>query len=183
MYNGADYIERFFMKVLSILVLFITINFANIIEFKTYEAQFKQSITNPSGNTINYEGNIKIKGENKILWQYKTPTIKNVYIANNSIVIDEPELEQMIISALDEKLNIIRLINESKKVSSTLYENSIDGTTYKISVLEGMLQEINYKDELDNSIKISFINAKINSKLSDDVFYFSPPEYYDIIRK
>jgi outer membrane lipoprotein-sorting protein len=171
------------MKVLSILVLFISICFANIIEFNTYQAKFKQTITSPSGNAINYEGKIKIKGEDKILWQYETPTTKNVFIANNSLAIDEPELEQVIISSLSEKLNIIKIINRSKKISSNTYENTIEGTKYLIKIIDGMLVDIKYKDELDNDITISFIDGIKDSKLSNDIFYFNPPEYYDIIQK
>jgi outer membrane lipoprotein carrier protein len=183
MYNGADYIQRIVMKVLSILVLFISVCFANIIEFKSYQAKFTQSITNASGNTISYNGNIKIKGEDKILWQYQTPTIKNVYIANNTIAIVEPELEQVILSTLNEKLNIIKIINNSKKISLNLFENKMDGITYQIRIIDGLLENIKYKDELDNDIEIVFLDGKKDIKLSNDIFYFNPPEYYDIIRK
>lgn len=171
------------MKVLSILALFISLNFANIIEFRTYQAKFKQTITNTTGNTISYQGTITIKGQNKILWKYKTPTIKNVYIANNSIAIEEPELEQVIISSLNEKLNIIKVINQSKKISKNSYENEIDGVIYKIRIIDGILKNITYKDELENHIEIVFFHEIKNLKLSDYIFHFNPPEYYDIIYK
>ena len=171
------------MKLLSILFLFFSIGFANIVDFKSFQADFIQKVTNSLGTSIKYEGKIKIKGKNKILWQYKTPTIKNVFITKNSLIIDEPELEQVIITSLDKQFNIIKLINESKKISKNIYKNSIDGTTYQIVLKKNIPNSITYKDKLDNSVYIKFINGKKNIKLSDDIFYFNPPDYYDIIKK
>ena len=103
------------MKLLIVHIFFITSIFATIFDIETYEANFKQTITNNSAKEILYKGKIYLTNTNKVLWRYQEPIVKDVYINNNQVIIDEPELEQAIISTVDDDLNLLKLLKESKK--------------------------------------------------------------------
>ncbi|MBT0879102.1 hypothetical protein KJQ97_06685, partial [Campylobacter sp. 2018MI01] len=57
-----------------------------------------------------------------------------------------------------------------------------DNIIYYVKVLNNLLTNISYKDELDNQVSIDFINSKINLKINDDIFKYSIPKNYDVIR-
>ncbi len=169
------------MKILLILLNLYLLSFANIFDIKNLKADFTQTIKNNSNSIIKYQGNI-IFDTNNILWHYNEPA-KNVYISQSQIIIDEPELEQAIISNISEELNLINILKESKKIDENTYENTLNNITYTIKIYNNKLQAIFYTDELDNKVSIVFKNVKTNTDLKKDVFKFNPPAYYDIIRK
>jgi outer membrane lipoprotein carrier protein len=171
------------MKALSILILTITIFYGKILDFKTYQSDFTQIITNSSLNKITYTGKIFINQKSNILWEYKHPIEKKVYIKANRVFIVEPELEQVIISDIDKELNILDIINNSKKISKNKYQNSINNITYTIIIENGFLTKITYTDEIDNNIEIIFTNSEKDIELSKKIFNFIIPPEYDIIQK
>ncbi|MFZ9659616.1 MAG: LolA-like outer membrane lipoprotein chaperone [Arcobacteraceae bacterium] len=171
------------MKVLIMCLFLSNILFSAPLEFQTLSSDFKQIVKNKSGSEILYKGELKIKGNDKIKWNYKTPIKKIVYVNKNKVLIDEPELEQAITSSLSNELNIIKIINESKKISQNEYENMIDGIRYSITIENNILKTIKYSDELGNKVSIIFTNFIKNSLINDDVFLFKIPSNYDVIRK
>jgi outer membrane lipoprotein carrier protein len=171
------------MKVLIMSLLLSYSLFGTILDFKTINTNFKQIVKNKSGKEAVYKGELKIKGSDKILWSYKTPVIKNVYINKNSVIIDEPELEQAITSNLNDELNMVKIINNSKKVSANTYENSLEDTKYTIIIENNILKSVSYKDELDNKVMIVFTNFQKDIPLSDSIFTFPIPKHYDVIKK
>jgi outer membrane lipoprotein carrier protein len=158
------------MKVLIIILLTFYQLFAQI---KTYQASFIQTVTNPSGKVINYEGSIYIKQPNKMLWKYKTPVEKYVYMDDLKIIIDEPELEQAIYTQLTDEINVISFLNNPKLIDDK----------YKVTFETKKLKSIEYNDEMENKIKILFKNIKINDNIADQLFQFIAPLDYDIIKK
>ena len=100
-------------------------------------------------------------------------------------VVDEPELEQAIFTELDSEINIIKLLNTSKKIDDNTYNTNIDDVDYliKTSKSNDKIEFINYKDKLENKVEIKFSNVIQNGEISDDIFKFTIPEHYDIIRK
>jgi outer membrane lipoprotein carrier protein len=169
------------MKTLFLLLIISIISFANIFDIQNFKADFTQTIKNNSSNTISYKGNI-VFDTNNILWHYNEP-VKNVYISNSKVIIDEPELEQAIISNINEELNLISMLKESKKIDKNTYKNTLNNIIYTIKIYNNTLQAIFYTDELDNKVSIIFSNVKINTKVDKSIFIFNPPSYYDIIRK
>ena len=87
-------------KVLIVTLVFASSVFAsiNLEELKSFKAEFKQTVTNESNKTIEYKGSVFIKNTGKVLWKYKTPVEKNVYVLDDLAIVDEPELEQAIYS-------------------------------------------------------------------------------------
>ena len=151
----------------------------------SFKANFAQTITSNSENKIEYKGEVFIKKSGKILWKYKTPVEKNVYINDNFAVVDEPELEQAIFTELESEINIIKLLNSSKKIDNNSYKANIEDVDYiiKISPSDDKIQFINYKDKLENKVEIKFSNVIQNGEITDDIFKFVIPDHYDIIRK
>ncbi len=170
-----------FIFLLSLGISFLDANnFANI---KSFKAQFIQTITNSSNSNIEYKGEVFIKNSGKVLWKYKTPIIKNVYINQNFAIIDEPALEQAIFTSLDDEMNIIKLLNSAKKIDKNTYKTKFYNIEYNIFVKDNQISSISYSDELENKVLISFFNIEQNIPIDDMIFKFSAPNYYDIIRK
>ncbi len=172
------------MKLLfSFIFILFYANASDLKDIKSFQSSFTQSIVNNSGKEILYNGTIYIKEPAKVLWNYNDPIIKNVYILENKVTIIEPDLEQAIVSTLKEEINILDLLKNAVKISSYKYEASIYDKTYLLTIRNGILTQINYTDEIENKVTISFKNILQNRDMSDDIFDFRIPNDYDIIRK
>jgi len=174
----------FYRLVFIIMFFFISSLSANILKnIKTFDADFEQKIINPSKKEIIYNGHLFIKEPSYILWKYKEPVIKNVYVINNFAIIDEPELEQAILSKLQNEIDIIELIKTAEKISEDKYLANIYDVDYTLTTKDQKIKKIEYKDALENSVIISFSNIVQNKEIDDELFKFLPPKHYDIIRK
>lgn len=172
------------MKIFILLIISTILSFAlDIKELKTFEADFKQSIINNSNNEIIYQGKIYIKHPSLFFWKYNTPIEKLVYITKKHVTIIEPELEQAVISKLSDELNIIKLLEESKKIDKNTYEAILYNKKYTLTLKENRLDTIKYTDELDNKITLTFLNAKQNKTIDNQIFKYNIPYEYDVIRK
>ena len=167
------------------LLMVSTFSFAadDVKKLESFKANFSQTIKSSSKTAIEYKGQVFIKNSGKILWKYKTPIQKNVYINNNIAIVDEPELEQAVFTQLESEINIIKLLNNSEKIDDNSYKSSIEGIDYIIKVIDEKIESISFKDKLDNDVEILFTNVVQNQTIYDDIFKFSPPANYDIIRK
>jgi outer membrane lipoprotein carrier protein len=154
-----------------------------LLNIKSFQGDFVQTIVNSSGNTIEYEGELLVKNSNKIVWHYTKPIIKNVYILDNYAIVDEPELEQAIYTQLQKELNLLTLLKQAKQTNENSYETTVNDIKYNISMNNHHIQSITYKDELENSVTIAFKNTQINHAIKEERFQFLAPEHYDIIRK
>ncbi|MAC83782.1 MAG: cell envelope biogenesis protein LolA [Arcobacter sp.] len=176
----------FYKMIFIFIVFFATINAsADIKNLESFTANFTQSIKSINDKVIEYKGEVFIKNNGKILWKYKTPIEKNVYILNDFAIVEEPELEQAIYTQLQSEINIIKLLNTSKRINENSYIANIDDIDYLIesSKKSDEIEIIKYKDKLDNNVEIKFDNQVSNKEINDDIFKFTAPEHYDIIRK
>lgn len=165
----------------SMIILSLNANdFENI---QTFEANFTQTITNPSGNKVSYSGALHIQEPNLIRWQYIDPIKKFVYIKKYTIVIIEPDLEQAIVTTIDKEINILNLLKTSEKISDNIYISTFNNTQYTLTLNNELLKKISYKDELENSVNIYFKNIKQNHTINKSIFKFYIPSHYDIIKK
>lgn len=176
----------FYKMIFTIIVFFIAINAnADIKKLESFEADFTQSIKSINNKLIEYKGKVFIKNTGKILWKYQSPIEKNVYILNDFAIVDEPELEQAIYTKLQSEINIIKLLQTAKKINENNFIAKIDDIDYLIKTSKNTneIEMIKYKDKLDNNVEIKFVNQVTNKNISDDIFNFTAPEHYDIIRK
>lgn len=170
------------MKFLIILHCFISFLLAsNYIE--PFNANFNQTVTNINNKTLTYNGQIFTSSKNQILWKYKNPTIKNIYINKTEVIVEEPELEQAIITNINNSLNLNTIIKNANQISNTKYETIINNTKYTLIIENKKINTISYKDELENKISINFSDIKLNPNNKNEIFIFLPKEDYDIIYK
>jgi len=156
-----------------ILFIYIVLSTSLSAKIETYYANFIQNITNPSGKVIKYSGTVNIKQPAKMLWSYKQPVEKYVYMNDTNIIIDEPMLEQAIYTTINNEINLIDFLNEPSLVDDK----------YKLTFNGNNLIAIHYKDEMDNFVEIKLMNIKINDNIPDQIFHFIAPLDYDIIKK
>lgn len=174
-----------FYKVIFVVmfVLSVFLEASPLNNIKSFDADFEQKIINPSKKEILYSGHLYLKDPYYILWQYKEPIKKSVYIVNDFAIIDEPELEQAILTKLKNEIDILNLIKNAKEISKNRYEADIYDVKYYLFTKDNRISKIEYKDALENNVIITFFNVKQNGHIDDDLFKFLPPENYDIIRK
>lgn len=171
-----------------LIIMSISFTFANSAQdlrnLQSFQGDFVQTITSSDKKEIQYKGKVYIKNDGKILWKYETPVIKNVYVLKDYAIVDEPELEQAIYTKLEDEVNIVKMLNDSQKINSKEYISKVGDTNYLISTKDGeQVDSISYKDKLDNNVKIIFSSVSQNVQISNKLFIFNAPEYYDIIKK
>jgi len=174
-----------FYKVL-IINVFVIISSLQALEFKnlkSIQADFKQTIINNADQQIHYSGKLFIKEPSKILWKYEEPIIKNVFLINTMVIIDEPELEQAVFTTLNSEVNLLALLKSAKKISNEKYEAVINDVKYTFFIKNNKIDKILYKDELDNKVSIELFNSVYNEVINESIFKFIAPSTYDIIRK
>jgi outer membrane lipoprotein carrier protein len=158
--------------------------FSGIKSFSTFSADFKQTIINKFNNSIKYEGEMRIKKPSFGLWIYKYPVTKRIFINRQNVVIDEPDLEQAIITKIDKNINFLKIFENAKLQKKNTYIANFNDKEYKIITdKKEIIKTISYKDELDNSVVIEFFNIKINRDIKNSIFIFAIPKSYDIIKE
>ncbi len=165
---------------LTISVILVNI-YANVLDFRTISCDFVQTITNDENSTITYTGNFLATNQKRALWIYKTPIVKKVYFKDKKVAILEPELEQVIMTTLKNSPNITEIIKKAKKISNDKYQTTFDNTKYFINIKDGEISSINYKDKLENRVKIVFKNIEKNIVLDDTLFELKIPKGFDIV--
>lgn len=165
------------------MILSFNLNASELEKIESFQAKFQQDIINTSNKRISYTGDVFIKKEGKILWRYQSPIIKNVYVIKNIAMIDEPELEQVIYTQLQNDMNLISLIQNAVKKSENHYVSRLLNIEYNLYFTGNILKKVEYQDELENRVTISFIDVVQDIEIPNDIFRFFPPEHYDIIRQ
>ncbi len=169
------------MKFFLLISIFLLNTYAGVLDFRTISCDFVQTITNDENSTITYTGNFLATNQKKALWVYKTPVNKKVYFNGKKVAIFEPELEQVIITTLKNSPNITQIIKKAVKKSGNRYETTFDDTKYFINIKDGEISSINYKDKLNNRVKIALKNVERNIILDDTIFRLKIPKDFDIV--
>jgi outer membrane lipoprotein carrier protein len=172
------------MKIFMMMVVCIASLWGNNLKaFKTIQSDFVQKVTNDQNKTITYTGQFYATHDKKALWVYEKPVAKKIYFNNTKVVIIEPELEQAIITNLENTPNIAQLITQAKEVAKETYATSFMETTYTIYATPTSIDKVTYNDKLDNSVEILFSNQSTNLFLEDTLFQADIPLGFDLIRQ
>ncbi len=169
------------MKLFTTFFITCSIVLAGVFDFETISSEFKQTITNEENSKIIYKGNFYATSKAKALWIYKSPIDKKIYFSQKRVVIIEPELEQVIITNLQNTPNLTEILKSAKKTNANMYETTYDGVQYVIHVKNNNINTISYSDKLENSVKIELFNQSINTFLDDTLFTPTIPKNFDII--
>ncbi|WP_024955964.1 LolA-like outer membrane lipoprotein chaperone [Sulfurospirillum arcachonense] len=169
------------MKLLTTFLFTCTIMLAQVLDFNTISSDFKQTITNEENSKIVYEGSFYASTQAKALWIYKKPIEKKIYFNKNQVIIIEPELEQVIITNIENSPNLTEILKGATKKDDNTYEASYENIKYNIKVQNDKILQISYKDTLANSVKIELFNQTMNSFLDDALFKATVPKDFDVI--
>ncbi|MBK1992239.1 outer membrane lipoprotein chaperone LolA [Campylobacter sp. 2018MI35] len=167
------------MKIVFILLSMMIKIFALDLSFENFSSDFIQSIDNKK-TKINYTGHFTIT-HNKALWNYQNPLHKDIFIDNNKITIIEYDLEQVIISKLENIPNLNEIFKNAKMIDQNTYEAKYENTTYVLKLKENQVENISYKDEFDNNVNIKLFNQKRNIRINENLFIPKIPKNFDIV--
>ena len=170
------------MKYLIITLLFFTQVYASLDSINSFEADFTQSVTDEKNKVLVYSGHVIASKPQKAVWNYIKPIEKNVYINAYSVVIVEPEIEQVIVKRIKSNFDFFNMIKNAKRIKENTYEASYKNTIFTIISKNSLIQSVLYKDEFDNNIKIIFKKQIQNKDIDDKKFIPDIPMEYDVIR-
>jgi outer membrane lipoprotein carrier protein len=169
------------MRILSLFLAPLTLlGLSN--DIQTFSADFTQVITDEKSEKLVYHGQVWTKRPQKALWHYTDPIEKMVYISGTQVQIVEPDLEQVIVKALDKDIDLNTIIRNAKKLSDGTYEAYFQNQKFILTESQGVIETISYTDSYENDITITFNNQQQNLPVNDERFTANYPADYDVIR-
>lgn len=149
---------------------------------KSIEADFTQSIVSEDGIPARYEGHIYGKAPARVKWLYKAPLEKEIYMDGSEVMIYEPSLKQVSHSRLREKSDFISIIRGAQKQSDGTYHAKVEGVEYVMYVdSKNLPARIEYTDNMGAKTTLTLHNVKLNGKMSDRLFHFTPPSDVEVV--
>ena len=164
-------------------LLFVTLNAQSIELPKAFKANFLQQVTNTKGRVIKYRGKIYYNSPSRTKWLYKSPTKKEVCTRGHKLTVIDHDLEQVSYYNINKGFNLSRVLKKARHHKGNMYVTTYKGKYYTIVLdNQGRVQQIAYKDNLDNTVNIIFTNIKYrNSLLPNSKFVCARPKNYDTI--
>ena len=170
------------MKFLIVLSFLISCVFAFGENIQSFEAEFVQTIVDEEKKTLVYKGEMHSKRPDMVLWNYKDPINKKIYLTKTRAVIIEPELEQAIIKKLQGEIDFFGILASAEAVDGTHYKAYYRGIEFILQEENGIIQSLSYTDQLENKVLITFSAQKQNRPMEDSFFRPSIPVDFDVIR-
>ena len=171
------------MKRYLVLLLLVIDLSAFTLHMKTFSANFTQTIIDDKNTTIRYFGNIQAKQPDMVRWNYTKPIKKEVYIDRDRITIIEPQIEQAIVTKINNMLAFFKVLKNAKKIDDNHYISFYNHTKLHLSIKKGMIMSISYMDQLQNKIVIRFSDQIQNGAINDQLFQAHIPKEYDVITR
>jgi len=175
-------IKGYSLKYIFLLSLLVTLSFANIDAINSFEADFKQDVTNDKGNVLSYTGHIKAIKPQNALWSYQTPIQKEIYVTAYKVVIVEPEIEQAIVKVIQNDFDFFSMMKNAKEIKKNVYSATFKESKFTIKLKNAKIDSISYIDEFENSVVITFTKQIQNRNIDAKTFKVNIPMEYDIIR-
>ena len=149
----------------------------------SFKANFLQMIKNNKGKVIKYRGNIIFNSPDTTKWVYISPTKKEVCSSDGKVVVIDHDLEQASYYSIDKGFNLSKVLSSAKRHKGNIYVTSYKGKFYTIVLnKKGEIEQIAYKDDLDNTVNIIFTNIKyMNEPIPTNRFLCIRPKNYDSI--
>jgi len=148
---------------------------------KTFSADFIQQIDDKENKIVKYEGHIYAKRPQTAKWVYLKPIRKDVYINDHSVVIIEPELEQVIMRNIKDDFNLFELLQNAKKISENKYIAHYNDFEFTL-IFDGKdIKELSYIDNFENLVTIIFSHQQYNKTIDQSIFEPEIPKGFDVI--
>lgn len=171
------------MKFAVLLFSIFSLAFSSEISFKSIQSDFLQKVTSPEGSEIVYKGIFYARNDGNALWIYEKPVNKKIYFQVGRVIIVEPELEQVIVTSLENTPNLSSLLQDALHVKKNQYKATYDGTDYNIFTQNNIPKMIDYLDKLENKVTITLSNTKIDEDIPNETFKVTIPDYFDVINQ
>jgi len=131
----------------------------------SFQAHFKQTITNDQKKQIIYRGKIDFSSPNHFKWRYSIPTKKEVCTDGAKLQVVDHDLEQVSTYMIDKGLDLPAILKSAKLHRKSVYVAKYQGKSYTIQVNSRQeLSRIAYKDDLDNTVLIVFSKMRYGKK-------------------
>ena len=173
------------MKALFVSLLVSLMGMAGGIKIPvSFSAHFTQKITTPHKKIIQYSGTVLLNSSGALKWHYSKPTQKEVCSNGKVFTIVDHDLEQVSFYALEHSLDLAVILKKAKHHKGILYVATYQGVLYTFALdKKGQIEQIAYKDSLDNVVNIRFLKMRYRSRPYPDSKMQCPyPSSYDIIR-
>lgn len=170
------------MRFFPVFILIAVSLFAAPKDLSSFNAKFDQTITDDSGKTIRYLGELWASKPQNALWVYQKPIQKSVYVTGQKITVIEPSIEQVTLRTLDNEIDFIQIVQKAKRVDDEHYTATIKGQIYNITFKNDLLSTISYSDSFDNKVLIKFLSPIQNKPIDPSRFKPLIPADFDIIK-
>ncbi len=176
--------KTFFLKILMVLSLSCAVIYAQtslktslstqeqvLKNLQSFSAHFKQVLKGE--RQLVYRGVLRAKAPNLALWVYEKPLKKEIYMNAKEVTIYEPQLFQATITKLQEKMDFFTILKQLKKQKDGSFETTIHKTTYRLRFQDNKPAFLEFKDEMNNLVNITFSQVEINPNISSEIFIFT----------
>ncbi|NMT63719.1 outer membrane lipoprotein chaperone LolA [Marinobacter orientalis] len=172
--------------------------------YQSFQARFIQIVVNENGNRVQESrGSLKAKRPGLFYWETSQPHSQFVVSDGDKVEVYDPDLEQVTVHSLDEKVSTtpalllsgeVDNLDETYKVSMrsvgddtrefTLEPRSEDSLfiSLRLTFFKGELQEMRMQDSLSQLSVLSFDEIRVNAEVKDSAFVLDYPEGVDVIR-
>lgn len=171
------------------------------------QAAFTQNTLDPQGKPLQtLSGQMLVRRPGNFRWDTEKPFTQQI-VANDEIVwVYDPELQQATRQLLDKQVGntpALLLSGDSAKMSESFSisedkEKPAKGhkvfvlkpkdkdalfETLRVSFSDNQLTGMQLRDSLGQKTDITFSQIKVNGKIADSVFQFTPPKGVDVINE
>ncbi len=150
---------------------------------KSFVASFTQIVKNNKGKTIKYKGKVYFNAPSETKWNYYSPTKKEVCSSGKQLIVIDHDLEQVSYFSISKGLDLSKVLKSAKLHHGRTYTTEFKGKLYTIILREnGKLEQIAYKDNLDNQVNIIFTTIQYRKNLLPSSYFVCPrPKGYDSV--
>ena len=172
------------MKILTLLIVSLTLASATIRLPQSFHAHFKQTITNPKKKVITYTGRVRFSDSMLFKWLYRTPTQKEVCSDGYELIVVDHDLEQVSNYLIDKGFDLGKILRHAKRHAPSIYIADYENRHYTIKLnANEQLESVAYFDDLDNKVQILFWGMQYGRKnLPAKSMRCEAPRDYDRIR-
>lgn len=172
--------------------------------YQSFQASFIQIVVNENGNRVQESrGSLKAKRPGLFYWETNEPHSQYVTSDGDKVEVYDPDLEQVTVHSLDEKVSTtpalllsgeVDNLDETYRVSMrsvgentrefTLEPRSKDSlfVSLRLTFFKGELQEMRMEDSLSQLSVLSFQDVRLNEEVKDSAFVLEYPDDVDVIR-
>ncbi len=174
---------RYFLILITFFGAVALGNSAGIVLPAGMEAEFVQKVTNPRKKVIKYSGTLLMDDGRRFKWSYVEPTRKEVCSDGKRVIVVDHDLEQVSFYRMKKGFDLGAVLARAKHYRENLYTAKYQGRTYTLAVDgKGHVEQVAYRDDMDNVVNIHLYNLKILPKAPSVSKMRCPyPKSYDII--